>query len=167
MALLNILQFPDPRLKTIAAPIEQFDAELTTLVGNLFDTMYEAHGVGLAAIQVNIPKRVIVLDISREGNEPMHLINPTIVQKEGVIEWEEGCLSLPSVFGKVDRAKAIDVHFFDVKGEAKQLHAEALMAVCIQHEIDHLNGITFYDHLSPLKQMLLRKKLEKIRSKAL
>ncbi len=167
MPLLNILQFPDPRLKNIAEPVKHFDEELTTLINNMFETMYEASGAGLAAIQVNVQKRVIVIDISHKMNQPLHLVNPTIVATRDTIVFEEGCLSFPGVWGKVKRAKELDVTFYDQHGKLHELSATGLLCNAIQHEIDHLDGITFYDHLSPLKQQLLRKKLEKIRKRAL
>jgi len=167
MALMNILQFPDSRLKNIAKPVDSFDADLSTLIENMFETMYEAQGVGLAAIQVNVQKHIIVLDVSRENQQPLALINLTITEKRGSIDWEEGCLSFPGVYAKIKRAKEIDVNFFDKEGKPHQITADGLLSVCIQHELDHLNGITFYDHLSPLKQGLLKKKLDKNRKRAL
>lgn len=167
MALLNILQFPDVRLKNVAFPIETFDDALNTLVDNLFETLYEASGVGLAAIQVNVQKRVIVVDVSNESNKPLCLINPEIIGKRGEATHEEGCLSFPSVYAKVTRAKEVDVQFLDRTGTPQTISATGLLATCIQHEMDHLNGITFFDHLSHLKQELLRKKLEKNRKRAL
>ncbi len=168
MALLNILQFPDPRLKEIALPVEIFDQTLLNLIDDMFETMYEAQGVGLAATQINVQKQVIVMDISEERNQPIHLINPQIIKKENMIEWEEGCLSFSGVYGKVNRSQEIEIQFLDKNGKQKSLHADGgLLSACIQHEIDHLNGITFYDHLSPLKQQLLRKKLSKVKSRTL
>lgn len=167
MALLNILQFPDPRLKNIAKPVEVFDEALKTLVQDMFETMYEAQGVGLASIQVNVPKQVIVIDVSSEQNAPLCLINLEILAERGTIDWEEGCLSFPGVYAKVQRAKEIDITFLDKTGKKQTLTAEGLLSICIQHELDHLNGITFYDHLSPLKQAMLKKKLDKIRRRAL
>lgn len=167
MALLNILQFPDPRLKKTAEIVDTFDQEIFDLVDNMLETMYEAQGVGLAAIQVNVTKKVIVCDASQERNQPLCLINPQISEKRGEIDWEEGCLSFPGVYAKVKRSKEIDVVYYDREGRLKQITADGLLAICIQHEMDHLNGITFYDHLSPLKQSLLRKKLDKVRRKAL
>lgn len=167
MALLNILQFPDPRLKTVAEPVDTFDQEITSLVDNMIETMYEAQGVGLAAIQVNVPKRVIVIDVSHERNQPICIINPQIVASRGEIDWEEGCLSFPGVYAKVKRGKEVDLSYYDKEGRMKELTADGLLSVCIQHEMDHLNGITFYDHLSALKQGMLRKKLDKLRRKAL
>lgn len=167
MALLPILQFPDPRLQLVAKPVETFDQEIELICANLLETMYETQGIGLAATQVNVQQRIIVMDISEEQNHPVCLINPRLINAEGDITWEEGCLSFPGVYAKVKRSARITVEFFTPKGERKELHVEDLEAVCIQHEIDHLNGITFYDHLSPLKQKMLRKKLEKLRDKVL
>lgn len=167
MALLNILQFPDPRLKKTAETVDVFDQEIFKLVDDMQETLYEAQGVGLAAIQVNVQKRVIVSDPSETRNQFICLINPEITAKRGTIEWEEGCLSFPGVYAKVQRAKEIDVTYYDRVGLQKTLSADGLLAVCIQHEIDHLNGITFFDYLSSLKQTMLRKKLDKNRRRAL
>jgi peptide deformylase len=166
MALLNILQFPDPRLKNKAIEVDVFDQEIVRLVKDMLETMYEAQGVGLAAIQVNVPKRILVLDVSDARNEPLCLINPVITDKRGIIDWEEGCLSFPGAYAKVKRAKEVDVTFYDHLGKIHQISATGLLAVCIQHELDHLNGIVFFDHLSPLKQKFLLQKLAK-RRKAL
>jgi len=167
MALLNILQFPDPRLKKVAEVVDTFDHEITTLVNNMMETMYEMQGVGLAATQVNVHKKVIVIDVSPQQNQPLCLINPEITETREQTEHEEGCLSFPGVYAKVKRAKEVDVTFYDKEGVIRTLSADGLLARCIQHEIDHLNGITFFDHLSPLKQTMLRKKLDKIRRKSL
>lgn len=167
MALLNILQFPDSRLKKKAALIDIFDQEIFKLVNDMLETMYEAQGVGLAAIQVNVPKQIIVIDVSKHHNEPLCLINPEITGHREWVEEDEGCLSFPGVFAKVKRSKEVDVTFYDAVGKLHQISADGLLAICIQHEMDHLNGITFYDHLSSLKQTMLRKKLDKFRRKAL
>jgi peptide deformylase len=167
MTLLNILQFPDPRLKRKATLVDTFDQEIFKLVNNMLETMYEAQGVGLAAIQVNVTKRIIVIDISETRNQPLCLINPEITDKKETIEWDEGCLSFPGVYAKVKRSKEIEVTFYDALGKIHKLSTGGLLAICIQHELDHLNGITFYDHLSGLKQNMLRKKLDKLRRKAL
>lgn len=168
MSLLNILQFPDPRLKKVATPIDIFDDTLVTLITDMFETMYEAQGVGLAATQVNVHKQVIVMDVSTDGNQPLALINPEIVAKQDLLEWDEGCLSFPGVYAKVKRYKEIEIKYRDHQGKAQNLKANGgLLSACIQHEIDHLNGITFFDHLSQLKQELLQKKLEKNRKRAL
>lgn len=168
MSLLNILQFPDPRLKKVAVPVDIFDHEITSLIANMLETMYEAQGVGLAATQVNVHKRVIVLDISNQQNQPLALINPEIVTKLGPLEWDEGCLSFPGVYAKVKRFHDIEIKYRDPNGKLQNLRANGgLLSACIQHEIDHLNGITFFDHLSLLKRELLEKKLEKNRKRAL
>lgn len=167
MALLNILQFPDPRLKLIAEPVDTFDQDIIILVNNMLETMYETRGIGLAAIQVNVPKQVIVIDVSERGNQPICFVNPQIVNSRGEVEWDEGCLSFPGVYAKVKRAKEVDIKYYNHEGIPQELSADGLFAICIQHEIDHLNGITFYDHLSPLKRSMLRKKLDKLRRKAL
>lgn len=168
MALLNILQFPDPRLKKVAMPVDIFDDSLVTLIANMFETMYEAQGVGLAATQVNIQKRVIVIDVSTDSKQPLALINPEFISKEGPLEWEEGCLSFPGVYAKIKRHKDVEIKYRDYHGKLQTLTANGgLLSACIQHEIDHLDGITFFDHLSPLKKELLQKKLEKNRKRAL
>jgi peptide deformylase len=168
MALLNILQFPDPRLKKIATPVDIFDDDILSLIKSMFETMCEAQGVGLAATQVNVHQRVIVLDVSNEQNQPLALINPEIVSKHGVLEREEGCLSFPGVYAKVKRYQGIEIKYRDHNGKLQNLSANGgLLSVCIQHEIDHLDGITFFDHLSLLKRELLEKKLEKNRKRAL
>ncbi len=167
MALLNILQFPDPRLKIVAESVKAFDAALVNLVNNMFETLYEAHGVGLAASQVNVHQRIIVIDVSHNQKQPLCLVNPEILQKHGTVTEEEGCLSFPSVYAKVQRAKEVEIIYFDQFGKQHELTAKGLLGICIQHEIDHLNGITFFDHLSQLKQQLLQKKLDKYRKRAL
>lgn len=168
MALLNILKYPDPRLKTIAQPVASFDRDLSKLVEDMFETMYEEQGVGLAATQVNIHQRVIVIDISKEANTPLHLINPEFIKQEGAFEWDEGCLSFPGVWSKVKRYKSIVVKYFDKEGREKTIEASNnLLCACLQHEVDHLNGVTFFDHLSRLKQDLLQKKMDKLRRRAL
>lgn len=167
MALLNILQFPDPRLKLTAESVTDFSTELPRLIDDMFETMYEAVGVGLAATQVNIQQRIIVIDVSEHHKEPLCLINPTIVSKEGTTVWEEGCLSFPGVYAQIQRAKTITLSYRDPQNTLHTLEADGLLGICIQHELDHLNGITFFDHLSPLKQSMMRKKLSKIRKKTL
>ncbi len=168
MALLNILQFPDPRLKMIATPVDTFDQELWQLIDNMFETMYEAYGCGLAATQVNVHKQVIVTDVSEKYTQPLCLVNPELLYKEGTTESDEGCLSFPGVHAKgVKRAKNIKVRFFDRNGKIQELETTDLQAICIQHEMDHLKGVTFYDYLSPLKQDMMMQKLKKIRRRAL
>jgi peptide deformylase len=163
MALLPILEFPDPRLRTRAQPVEQVDAEVRKLVDDLFETMYAAPGIGLAATQVNVHKRVLVIDISENRKEPLALINPEILSREGIEETEEGCLSVPGIYDKVTRADRIRVRALDYDGKMIEFDADGLRAVCIQHEIDHLDGKLFVDYLSDLKRTRIRKKLEKER----
>jgi peptide deformylase len=163
MALLQILEFPDPRLRNRAQPVAQVDAALRTLIDDMFETMYAAPGIGLAATQVNVAKRVLVIDLSERRNEPLALINPEILQRAGVEETEEGCLSVPGYFDKVTRAEQIRVRALDCDGKQIEFDANGLLAVCIQHEIDHLDGKLFVDYLSELKRTRIRKKLEKER----
>jgi peptide deformylase len=161
MAKLTILEFPDPRLRTKAAPVETVDDELRTLIDDMFETMYEAPGIGLAATQVDVHRRLLVADVSRDRSEPYALINPEIVEKDGVTVTEEGCLSVPGYFEEVKRAEHIRVRFLDRDGEPVEMEAEGLLAVCIQHEMDHLDGKLFVDYLSEAKRMRIRKKLVK------
>ena len=161
MTLLNILTLPDKRLKTVAEPIDVFDTDLKILVKNMLETMYEAPGIGLAATQVDIHKQVVVIDVSEEKNQPLCLINPKIIQKDGNQIHEEGCLSVPYIYAKVKRASSIVVEAQDETGKNIVIEAEELLAVCIQHELDHLKGVVFLDHLSPLKRKMALKKLEK------
>jgi len=166
MSPLPILEYPDPRLRTKAQPVTVFDAVLQALVDDMFATMYEAPGIGLAASQVNVHKQLLVLDVSEEKNAPMVLINPKIVASEGSQTYQEGCLSVPGIFADVDRADRITVESLDRHGNVQNFEAEGLLAVCIQHEMDHLIGKLFVDYLSPLKRELVRKKLEKQRRNA-
>ena len=161
MTILNILTLPDKRLKTIAKPVEIFDANLIKFTKNMLETMYEAPGIGLAATQVDVHKQVVVIDVSDEKNEPLCLINPKITEKNGQQIHEEGCLSVPNIYAKVKRANSIVVEAQNELGESITIEAEGLLAVCIQHELDHLKGIVFLDHLSPLKRKMALKKLEK------
>lgn len=161
MAILTILEFPDERLRKKASPVEVFDASLRQLVADMLETMYKAPGIGLAATQVNVHKRVIVIDISEEKNAPVYLVNPEIIDKRGMEEMEEGCLSVPGIFEKVKRAQSVRVRALDVDGNTTEFDAEGLLAVCIQHELDHLEGHLFVDRLSPLKRQLVRKKIRK------
>lgn len=163
MAIMQILHFPDPRLRIQAQPVEQVDDAVQSLVGDMLETMYEAPGIGLAATQVDVPKRVIVIDVSDERDQPLCLINPTILERSGEEEMEEGCLSVPGVYDTVRRAERIRVQALDRDGRAREFEADGLLAVCIQHEIDHLEGKLFIDHLSTLKRQLIRKRLEKQR----
>ena len=161
MALLNILVYPDSRLRTVAKPIEAVDSSVTTLVNDMVQTMYSAPGIGLAATQVNVPKRVIVMDLSAHRDELMVFINPIIESLEGEIETEEGCLSVPGIVAPVPRAERITVSALNREGESFRLDASELLSVCIQHEVDHLNGKVFVDYLSRLKQARIRKRLLK------
>jgi peptide deformylase len=166
MAKLAILEFPDKRLRTQAQPVTVFDAALKQLAADMLETMYEAPGIGLAATQVNVHKRLLVLDVSEDKNQPMVLANPKIISSEGSQTYQEGCLSVPGIFADVDRADRIRVEAQDVEGKSFTLDADGLLAVCIQHEMDHLVGKLFVDYLSPLKRELVRKKLEKQRRHA-
>lgn len=161
MALLSILHYPDPRLRKIAMPVEVVDAGVRTLVADLLETMYAAPGIGLAATQVNVQKRIVVMDVSPEKNKPQVFINPTILERQGEEEHEEGCLSVPGFYETVRRAEAVRVTALDRDGEPFSVEAHGLLAVCIQHELDHLDGKLFVDYLSLLKRDRIRKKLEK------
>lgn len=163
MALLPILEFPDPRLRTRAQPVGEVDAALRKLIDDMFETMYAAPGIGLAATQVNVHKRLLVIDISETRKEPLALINPDILTRDGVEETEEGCLSVPGIYDKVTRAERIRVRALDRDGKQIEFDADGLLAVCIQHEIDHLDGKLFVDYLSELKRTRIRKKLTKER----
>ena len=163
MAKLTILEFPDPRLRTKATPVSVVDDSLRALIGDMFETMYAAPGIGLAATQVNVHKRLLVLDVSADKSEPLALINPEILEKDGVIVSDEGCLSVPGYYEEVERAEHIRVRFLDREGVAQEMEAEGLLAVCIQHEIDHLDGKLFVDYLSEAKRQRIRKKLQKER----
>jgi len=161
MAVREILVYPDPRLRQVAEPVEQFDAELHTLLDDMAQTMYEAPGIGLAAIQVNVPRRAIVMDLSEHRNELREFINPRIVERDGSQESEEGCLSVPEVYAPVSRAERVTVEYCDRHGDSCSLEAAGLLAVCIQHEIDHLDGKVFVDYLSRLKRERIKKRLVK------
>lgn len=163
MAKLTILEFPDPRLRTRAKPVEQVDDGLRRLIDDMFETMYDAPGIGLAATQVDVHRRLLVLDVSEDKSRPMVFINPEILESRGVQTCQEGCLSLPGVYADVKRAEHIRVRALDRDGQTFELEAEGLLAVCIQHEIDHLEGKVFTDHLSPIKREMVKKKLEKLR----
>ncbi|MCU7843541.1 MAG: peptide deformylase [Candidatus Thiodiazotropha sp. (ex Monitilora ramsayi)] len=161
MAILDILHFPDPRLRNKAKPVAEVDDSIRRLVDDMLETMYQAPGIGLAATQVNVAKQVVVIDISEEKNEPLVLINPEIVVKEGVEQMEEGCLSVPGIYEMVTRADHIRLRALDRDGSPFEMEADELLAVCIQHELDHLEGKLFVDYLSSLKRQRIRKKLEK------
>ncbi len=166
MALLKILEFPDPRLRTVAAPVERVDDEIRKLVDDMFETMYAAPGVGLAATQVNVHKRVLVLDVSETKDQPLCLINPEILERAGTETTEEGCLSVPGVVDAVERSAQIRVRALGRDGLPFELEADELTAVCIQHEMDHLVGKLFVDYLSELKRQRIKKKLSKSQRRA-
>ncbi|MGO9802704.1 MAG: peptide deformylase [Steroidobacteraceae bacterium] len=163
MALRTILEFPDPRLRTRAQPVTEFDSSLGTLIDDLFETMYAAPGIGLAATQIDVHRRVIVIDISKDRTEPLTLVNPQILTREGEESTEEGCLSVPGIFDEVKRASKIRVRAQDRTGAAFECDYDDVLAVCIQHEMDHLEGKLFVDYLSDLKRERIRKKLDKER----
>jgi peptide deformylase len=163
MSTLNILHFPDPKLRQKAAPVEEVDDGIRKLVDDMFETMYDAPGIGLAAVQVNVLKQVIVIDISEEKDQPMCFINPQIVESSGHEKMEEGCLSVPGIYEPVTRAKDITVRYLDRDGSEQELTVDGLLAVCIQHEMDHLDGKLFVDYLSEMKRNRIRKKMEKVR----
>ncbi len=161
MAKLEILHYPDPRLRNCARPVDVVDEDVKTLVDNMLETMYEAPGIGLAATQVNVDRRVIVIDVSEDKSQPLCFINPELEETDGQVELEEGCLSVPGIYETVQRAEQIRVRAVNREGESFTLDAEGLLAVCIQHEIDHLDGKLFVDYLSRLKQQRIRKKAQK------
>ena len=161
MAILDVLSFPDERLRTVAKPVEEVNDEIKQLVSDMFETMKDENGIGLAATQVNRHVQVVVMDVSEDQNEPRVFINPEIIRKDGSTISEEGCLSVPGNYAKVERAGSITVKALDQNGESFELDAEGLLAICIQHELDHLKGKLFIDYLSPLKRQRIRKKLEK------
>jgi peptide deformylase len=166
MAQLDILEFPDPRLRLVAQPVETFDADLKRLADDMLATMYDAPGIGLAATQVNVQKRLLVLDVSETHDDPRVFINPEILESRGTEVCQEGCLSFPGVYADVERKDWVRVKAQDVTGKAFELETGGLLAVCIQHEMDHLVGKVFVDYLSPLKRSLLLRKLEKQRRHA-
>ena len=161
MAKLTILEFPDPRLRKRAIPVETVDDELNTLIDDMFETMYDAPGIGLAATQVDVHLRLLIVDVSPDNNEPIALINPEIIEKDGEIVSEEGCLSVPGYYEEVKRAEHIRVRHLDRKGKAVEFEAGGLLAVCIQHEIDHLDGKLFVDYISEAKRQRIRKRLQR------
>jgi peptide deformylase len=167
MALLSILHYPNPRLRLQARPVEAVTDEIRTLAADMLETMYAAPGIGLAATQVDRQLRVVVIDVSRTHDQPLCLINPEIMDKEGEEEMEEGCLSVPGVYDNVRRAEKVRVRFLSLEGKEMAIDADGLLAVCIQHEIDHLDGKLFVDYLSMLKRNRIRKKLEKVQAEVL
>jgi len=162
MALLPILRFPDLRLKKVAAPVVKIDDGIRKLAADMAETMYEAPGIGLAATQVDVHKQLVVIDISEEKNDLRVFVNPRLENFTGSQTAEEGCLSVPGIYDKVERAEQVTVHYLDLEGKAQSLTADGLLAVCIQHEIDHLKGMVFVDHLSQLKQARIKAKLVKL-----
>ncbi|MDW3095982.1 MAG: peptide deformylase [Gammaproteobacteria bacterium] len=162
MALLEILHFPDPRLRLKARPVTQVDDQVRQMVKDMFETMYQAPGIGLAATQVNIQLDVIVIDVSDDKNQPLCLINPKILESDGSEEMQEGCLSVPGFYENVTRAEKVKIQALNENGESFELEADDLLAVCIQHEMDHLQGKLFVDYLSPLKRQRIKKKLVKL-----
>ena len=161
MAILDILRYPDPRLRNHAKAVDQVDDGIRSLVADMFETMYQAPGIGLAAVQVGVAKKVITIDISENGDQPLVLINPEIIEKDGSLVMDEGCLSVPGIHEAVKRAAHIRVRALDRDGQVQEFEADELLAVCIQHEMDHLDGKLFVDYLSSLKRLRVRKKLEK------
>ncbi len=161
MALLEVLHFPDPRLRLTAKPVTVFDDSVKRIVADMLETMYDALGIGLAATQVNIQKQIVVIDVSENNDSHLCLINPKIIASSGRDAIEEGCLSVPGFREYVDRAKTVTVRASDQDGKTRTINADGLLAICLQHELDHLNGKLFVDYLSPLKRQRIRKKLEK------
>ena len=163
MSILEILEYPDPRLRKIAKPVEKIDQKIQTLLSDMFETMYDAPGIGLAATQVDVHQQIIVMDLSEDKNEPLVFINPEITVLDGDAEkMQEGCLSVPGFYEDVSRIEHVLIKALDKTGKPFELEAEGLLAVCIQHEMDHLNGKLFVDYLSNLKRNRIKKKLEKI-----
>ncbi len=167
MSMLTILRYPDERLRTIATPVEHFDSKLHRLIDDMLETMYTAPGIGLAATQVDVHKRLLVIDISEGKNQPLVLINPEILQRDGCQKFDEGCLSVPGIYETVERAMHIRLRASDQNGQSFEMEAEDLLAVCIQHEMDHLLGKLFVDYLSSLKRQRIRKKLQKQEKQAM
>jgi len=165
MALLPVLRFPDPRLRNKAEPVTEVDDKIKKIIDDMLETMYEENGIGLAAIQINIEKQIIVMDVSDDKSEPKAIINPEILHQAGNEKMTEGCLSVPGIYAEVPRAQKIEVKALDRNGQEMQFEAEGLLGHCIQHEMDHLMGKLFVDYLSPLKRQRIRKKLEKDRKR--
>jgi peptide deformylase len=163
MSVLNVLTFPDERLRTVAKEVETVTPELQTFIDDMIDTMYDEEGIGLAATQVDCHKRIVVIDISEERNDPIVLINPVITEKRGEDGIEEGCLSVPGARALVPRAAEVSVTALDREGKSFSFEADDLLAICVQHELDHLQGKLFVDYLSPLKRQRIKQKLEKIK----
>lgn len=167
MAILHILHYPDPRLRLKAEPVKQVDDSVCQLIDDMLETMYDAPGVGLAAPQVNVSKRLIVIDISEARDTPVCLINPVILEREGNEIMEEGCLSVPGIYDTVERAAAIRVQSLGRDGKPYEMKADGLLAVCIQHEMDHLEGKLFVDYLTEMKRQRIKKKMEKYRRRTM
>lgn len=163
MTRLTILEYPDPRLRTVAQPVEAVDDELRTLIDDMLGTMYASKGIGLAATQVNVHRRLLVIDLSDEHDQPLVFVNPEIISRQDMVLTQEGCLSVPGIYDDVERAERIRVRALGRDGKQFEMDAEGLLAVCVQHEIDHLDGKLFVDYLSELKRQRIRKKLEKER----
>jgi len=161
VSILPVLEFPDPRLRNVASPVKQVNNKIKSMVDDMFETMYDAHGVGLAATQVDIQLQLIVIDVSEEKNDPLCLINPEIISESGREESDEGCLSVPGIFEPIQRAEVIRVKALNKEGGVFEMDADGLLAVCIQHEMDHLLGKLFVDYLSPLKRNRIKKKMQK------
>jgi peptide deformylase len=167
MAKLEILEFPDDRLRTVAKPVETFDEKLGQFADDMIETMYDAEGIGLAATQVNVHKRLLVLDVSEEQDTPRLYINPEILETDGDETCEEGCLSVPGIYAEVSRAEKLRVRALDREGKPFEEELDGMHAICLQHEMDHLDGKLFIDYLSPLKRRMVTKKLEKQRKVAI
>lgn len=167
MTILNILHYPDPRLRTVAEPVDNVDGSIRTLVDDMFETMYQAPGIGLAATQVDVHKRVLVIDTSEDKSQALCLINPEIMELKGIEKMDEGCLSVPGIYEPVQRARQITVRALNREGEQFEMQAEDLLAVCIQHEMDHLQGKLFVDYLTEMKRKRIRKKMQKLRQHTL
>lgn len=163
MALLEVLLYPDDRLKTVAKPVEKVDDSIRKIVDDMFETMYDEEGIGLAATQVNIHQQIITIDVSADKSEQLVLINPEILEAEGETGIEEGCLSVPGNNALVPRNEKVKIKALNYEGEEFVLEADELLAICIQHEMDHLKGILFVDHLSPLKRQRIKQKMEKLK----
>ncbi|MFL2839997.1 MAG: peptide deformylase [Pseudohongiellaceae bacterium] len=167
MALLPILEFPDPRLRKVASPVTVFDVKLEVLIDDMFETMYDSQGIGLAATQIDVHKRLLVIDVSESKDSPLVFINPSFeIIEDELSEYDEGCLSVPGFYETVSRPKGIKVQAQDRKGEKFEIEAEGILATCIQHEIDHLDGKLFVDYISALKRQRIRSKLEKEHKKS-
>jgi peptide deformylase len=167
MALLNILHYPDERLHKVAKPIDPVDDEVRQLIDDMVETMYASKGVGLAATQVNVHRRLVVIDVSEDKSGATAFINPEFLEKHGETEYEEGCLSVPGIYEKVQRAERVKVRALDRNGKPFELEADGLLAICLQHEVDHLDGKVFVEYLSSLKQNRIRTKMKKLEKRTL